>query len=429
MRRSMPLVGAVVVAAVVLVAGASGASNPASRPARWVITDLGTLGGCCSQAVAINERGQIIGEADTRAKDEEGDPISHAFLWQNGKLRDLGTLGAGPSQASAINDRGQIVGWSDTRPRTRMAIRSVTRRCGRSDTAPDHPWARFWAPTCARGAQKLVLSREVELPGVPARAEFDLRPFSRTVIGSVQLLVNGHIVLDLSAKALGVRDMGEYELGPAELRHFRLGENELRVVATKRALPVSAPACNTGSPESVVGLLFGLRGQSIADLSVSAGKAPIQYVRGSLYQFNGTFTVRNTGPSAAMPDAFEFTIQTTELQAAFNTLTGPIKASPPFRNCTTEGDLTYRLTLRCPFTVLPAGEVGTVSISTVVKVPSGESHLQGGSMIAEWAVSEETTKSSYDGTRDPHYDNNKKSETIVLCGPRATNSNCPPAGG
>ena len=151
MRRSMPLVGAVVVAAVVLVAGASGASNPASRPARWVITDLGTLGGCCSQAVAINERGQIIGEADTRANYEEGDPISHAFLWQNGKLRDLGTLGAGPSQASAINDRGQIVGWSDTRPRTRMAIRSVTRRCGRSDTAPDHPWARFWAPTCARG--------------------------------------------------------------------------------------------------------------------------------------------------------------------------------------------------------------------------------------------------------------------------------------
>jgi probable HAF family extracellular repeat protein len=37
--------------------------------------DLGTLGGPASGAVAINERGQIAGDAET------ADGPDHAFLW------------------------------------------------------------------------------------------------------------------------------------------------------------------------------------------------------------------------------------------------------------------------------------------------------------------------------------------------------------
>ncbi|HVN60976.1 MAG TPA: hypothetical protein VMT59_06915 [Gaiellaceae bacterium] len=67
--------------------------------------DLGTLGGAQSMAVAINNNGQVIGWADTPAKDERGWPIRHAFLWQNGRMRDLGRW-----SPVDINDRAQIIG-------------------------------------------------------------------------------------------------------------------------------------------------------------------------------------------------------------------------------------------------------------------------------------------------------------------------------
>jgi probable HAF family extracellular repeat protein len=78
--------------------------------------DLGTLGGPGSRAYAINNRGQIVGEADTTsAKDKDGDAFHHAFLWQDGMLRDLGTFKGSPGSAAYdINDRGQVVGSADT---------------------------------------------------------------------------------------------------------------------------------------------------------------------------------------------------------------------------------------------------------------------------------------------------------------------------
>ena len=68
---------------------------------------LGTLGGKESNAVAINDRGQVTGCADTNAKDPLGYPIDHAFLWQNGKMTDLGVdCNAWPL---AINNRGDVI--------------------------------------------------------------------------------------------------------------------------------------------------------------------------------------------------------------------------------------------------------------------------------------------------------------------------------
>ena len=73
--------------------------------------DLGTLGGAESEAVAINDQGQIIGTADTKARDKRGNPMRHAFVWQNGKMIDLGTLpGSTECDAIAINNGGTIVG-------------------------------------------------------------------------------------------------------------------------------------------------------------------------------------------------------------------------------------------------------------------------------------------------------------------------------
>jgi probable HAF family extracellular repeat protein len=77
--------------------------------------DLGTLGGTFSEAVAINERGQIAGTSALSGGACGGPtPSCHAFLWDDGTMQDLGTLGGGYSAAVAINNAGKVAGNSTT---------------------------------------------------------------------------------------------------------------------------------------------------------------------------------------------------------------------------------------------------------------------------------------------------------------------------
>jgi probable HAF family extracellular repeat protein len=100
--------------AAVLLATAAGAASSAGVQSAWTIRSLGTLG-VDSQALAINDSGVVVGSSRLR---RERLP-AHAFLWQNGRMRDLGTLGRdlgsdlpNVSSAVAINDRGQVLGNS-----------------------------------------------------------------------------------------------------------------------------------------------------------------------------------------------------------------------------------------------------------------------------------------------------------------------------
>jgi probable HAF family extracellular repeat protein len=107
------------------------------------IKDIGTLGGPCGAATAINDRDEVVGRADVSGPcgtlsrtlaEMRGVPIkssatgdvpandnltkqnvSHAFLWKPGmkKSKDLGTVkGDTDSFATAVNESGQVVGLS-----------------------------------------------------------------------------------------------------------------------------------------------------------------------------------------------------------------------------------------------------------------------------------------------------------------------------
>ncbi len=82
----------------------------------YTITDLGTLGGSVSEALGLNNSGQVVGESQTGAVDQYGFPIVHAFLWDaTHGMRDLGTLsGDARSVAVGINDAGAVAGTSTT---------------------------------------------------------------------------------------------------------------------------------------------------------------------------------------------------------------------------------------------------------------------------------------------------------------------------
>ncbi len=73
-----------------------------------LVQDLDTLGGAGSWGYAVNNDGQIVGEA--RTLPAKGN-LEHAFLFTDeNRMKDLGSMGARYSAAYAINGQGQIVG-------------------------------------------------------------------------------------------------------------------------------------------------------------------------------------------------------------------------------------------------------------------------------------------------------------------------------
>jgi probable HAF family extracellular repeat protein len=98
---------------------------PEVRAVLWQdgrIKNLGTFGGNHSLVGAINNRGQIVGDALNSIPDQfswlglflgsSNSTQTRAFLWENGHKRDLGTLGGPDAAAGRINERGEVAGIS-----------------------------------------------------------------------------------------------------------------------------------------------------------------------------------------------------------------------------------------------------------------------------------------------------------------------------
>jgi probable HAF family extracellular repeat protein len=93
-----------------VVVGSSGGHAASYDLATGVVTDLGTLGGSSSHALAVNDSGVVVGQSQT------ANGQFHAFRYDPavGAMEDLGTLGGTSSIATGINDLGDIVGESTT---------------------------------------------------------------------------------------------------------------------------------------------------------------------------------------------------------------------------------------------------------------------------------------------------------------------------
>jgi len=84
----------------------------------WTLKALGTLGGVESMAIAINDSGEVAGNADTGKvrplppgqPPSWRDNIFHAFLYRDGKMQDLFPMDGEASEATSINIGGQVVG-------------------------------------------------------------------------------------------------------------------------------------------------------------------------------------------------------------------------------------------------------------------------------------------------------------------------------
>jgi len=73
-----------------------------------VLKDLGTLGGTFSIPIVVNEKGDVVGAANT-----SNDETVRAVRWRNGAIHDLGGVEGDPCSWSwGQNNKGQIVGIS-----------------------------------------------------------------------------------------------------------------------------------------------------------------------------------------------------------------------------------------------------------------------------------------------------------------------------
>ena len=96
---------------------------------RYTITEIGVLPGDIeSEAVGLNDKGEVVGQSITTHSDS-GDDVGHGLVWKSGQMYNMGaSQGFHTSAAFHINNAAQIVGTVDNSGYT-VTSRTISRGC------------------------------------------------------------------------------------------------------------------------------------------------------------------------------------------------------------------------------------------------------------------------------------------------------------
>ena len=99
-------------------------SDPSARRRGFLLdrgrfTRIDVPGAAQTQAIGINDRGQVVGEY------LDADGMVHGFLWDKGRFTTIDVPGATGASSTDINDRGQIVGVYGDDPAGRRQARTA----------------------------------------------------------------------------------------------------------------------------------------------------------------------------------------------------------------------------------------------------------------------------------------------------------------
>lgn len=89
-----------------------------------VMTDLGTIGEAAtpaySSAMNVNDRDEVVGFSETSTPDPLGENfcgdslVCLPFIWRSGEMTPLITLGGTNAVGASINNRGEVIGFAET---------------------------------------------------------------------------------------------------------------------------------------------------------------------------------------------------------------------------------------------------------------------------------------------------------------------------
>jgi probable HAF family extracellular repeat protein len=106
--------------------------------------DIGSFGGACTYAIALNNKGQIVGGSPLT-----GDLEIHAFVWDAATgITELPTAAGLFADARAINENGEAVGWGPDPSGTARNAMLWRKRGGKWQVTD---LGRLQAPDCAVG--------------------------------------------------------------------------------------------------------------------------------------------------------------------------------------------------------------------------------------------------------------------------------------